>query len=557
MTPVLTLELQTSSPKQTLDQNAATMANSIAPNGRFTDILAGLSVPSPSVEDVPSESKTANSEVAETDTQIEVTGSEEDDEIIIKRRNTTAIETFALPSERYEGQGEVVPISQKTTVISQAISAEPAVFEEQKPNETNRLLPGPTVSGEGHPETVRRARAQDTRSPEFQPTRFASTEAQTRPDLENDQQFPRHALQTFHEAIGGNVTRNNTQPEVPTKLQNWAFAEAKTRSGDHAKNHDESTGRIRLNETVLKQTHHAASASRSPMERVVEKAPDGIRSLDLDPQLAKSSSEFAFTAPVVAKPVSNSAPTDAQNQTTLSNHQANANLAIAQDTPIQVRSVDKIERSSENYHMPRDFRGAPANPKAAAPLRHASTQRSSALADSLETSAAEKSSVQSDTQERPLQSAVASAHPAALAPTFSGSMSQWSPVTQAHSPRIDAMTVNVVHSPDQLEVTLKPEELGRLSLKLETNQLGTQVLITAERGDTQDLARRHIEMLQAHLKDMGFENLSFAFAKEERHSPNNQSQSSEKTSIGAGMSAETTSHSQWTLNPSSGLDIKV
>lgn len=72
----------------------------------------------------------------------------------------------------------------------------------------------------------------------------------------------------------------------------------------------------------------------------------------------------------------------------------------------------------------------------------------------------------------------------------------------------------------QIDVALSPEDLGRLKIKLENVSSGPQITFFAERTDTQDMMRRQIEHLQQQFRQMGFENLSFAF--EQHGSAQNQ-----------------------------------
>ena len=122
-------------------------------------------------------------------------------------------------------------------------------------------------------------------------------------------------------------------------------------------------------------------------------------------------------------------------------------------------------------------------------------------------------------------------------------------------PRPDAMIVSVSQSSSALEVTLKPEELGRLSLKLETTPHGTLVIVSADKIETQDLARRHVDMLEKQLLDMGMQDLSFAFSQEPGGGQGNDDAGTfEHAEPEAQLFVAKTS-----LNgsPTTGLDIKV
>lgn len=63
-----------------------------------------------------------------------------------------------------------------------------------------------------------------------------------------------------------------------------------------------------------------------------------------------------------------------------------------------------------------------------------------------------------------------------------------------------------------VEITLNPEELGRLKLHLVTADGGLAVHVTAERPETMDLLRRHIGILDQEFLKLGFEDVAFSFA---------------------------------------------
>lgn len=65
-----------------------------------------------------------------------------------------------------------------------------------------------------------------------------------------------------------------------------------------------------------------------------------------------------------------------------------------------------------------------------------------------------------------------------------------------------------------VELRLQPEELGRLRLVITPAETGHTVLVTAERPETLDLVRRHIDLFSADLKERGFQNLDFSFGQE-------------------------------------------
>jgi hypothetical protein len=66
--------------------------------------------------------------------------------------------------------------------------------------------------------------------------------------------------------------------------------------------------------------------------------------------------------------------------------------------------------------------------------------------------------------------------------------------------------------PGTLEVALHPEDLGRVRLVFTPADAGLTISVQAERGETLEMLRRHIDLLERDLRDHGFANLSFDFA---------------------------------------------
>ena len=73
---------------------------------------------------------------------------------------------------------------------------------------------------------------------------------------------------------------------------------------------------------------------------------------------------------------------------------------------------------------------------------------------------------------------------------------------------IDVMP-QALHRP--VEITLSPDELGRVRMSVQNDDGVITVSIIAERADTLDLMRRHIDQLGQSFRAMGFESISFAF----------------------------------------------
>lgn len=65
------------------------------------------------------------------------------------------------------------------------------------------------------------------------------------------------------------------------------------------------------------------------------------------------------------------------------------------------------------------------------------------------------------------------------------------------------------------EITLNPEELGRVRLSLKSTDNVMAVVIMVERPETLELLRRHIDLFAADLGKLGYDGMSFEFAEQE------------------------------------------
>lgn len=63
-----------------------------------------------------------------------------------------------------------------------------------------------------------------------------------------------------------------------------------------------------------------------------------------------------------------------------------------------------------------------------------------------------------------------------------------------------------------VEITLSPDELGRVTISLHSDRDRLNVVLTAERPETLDLMRGNIDQLAQEFGDLGYADLSFAFA---------------------------------------------
>ena len=61
------------------------------------------------------------------------------------------------------------------------------------------------------------------------------------------------------------------------------------------------------------------------------------------------------------------------------------------------------------------------------------------------------------------------------------------------------------------EIALNPEELGRVRLRMTSVDQSITLQILAERPETNDLLRRHIEVLAQEFRALGYDSISFSF----------------------------------------------
>jgi len=64
------------------------------------------------------------------------------------------------------------------------------------------------------------------------------------------------------------------------------------------------------------------------------------------------------------------------------------------------------------------------------------------------------------------------------------------------------------------EIVLNPEELGRVRLSLAVDDNAIVLNVVAERSETQDLLRRHMDQLAQEFRELGYASISFTFGEE-------------------------------------------
>ena len=80
---------------------------------------------------------------------------------------------------------------------------------------------------------------------------------------------------------------------------------------------------------------------------------------------------------------------------------------------------------------------------------------------------------------------------------------------------VAAQMVNAMISAqsNKVGIALNPEELGRVRMVLSTTETGVLISIAAERPETLDLMRRHIDQLAEEFRNLGYTDIGFEFAE--------------------------------------------
>lgn len=120
--------------------------------------------------------------------------------------------------------------------------------------------------------------------------------------------------------------------------------------------------------------------------------------------------------------------------------------------------------------------------------------------------------------------ASASVSPSApsFAPQVGGSTQAPVPTSVAASapppPALQIATAVASEGPSasHIDVSLSPEELGHVRLRLAHGEAGLSVTITADRPETLDLLRRNIETLARDFQDIGYGDVNFSFGDQPR-----------------------------------------
>ena len=114
--------------------------------------------------------------------------------------------------------------------------------------------------------------------------------------------------------------------------------------------------------------------------------------------------------------------------------------------------------------------------------------------------------------------------------------------------------------PDRpVELALNPEELGRVRLTFTATDGGIHVAVMAERGETMDLLRRHIETLAQEFREMGYKDVKFEFSRNGQNDEQNKDSDAQNNADSDAISAQaqTLAPVQLSLEPTVGLDLRL
>ena len=109
-----------------------------------------------------------------------------------------------------------------------------------------------------------------------------------------------------------------------------------------------------------------------------------------------------------------------------------------------------------------------------------------------------------------------------------------------------------------VDITLNPEELGRVRLALTSTDTGMVMQVTAERPETLELLRRHISELGQEFQDIGYSDISFNFTGEGTHQAGqNDAEKTGKTDEHLDQAVENKIAISLSTSPTTGLDIRL
>lgn len=113
-----------------------------------------------------------------------------------------------------------------------------------------------------------------------------------------------------------------------------------------------------------------------------------------------------------------------------------------------------------------------------------------------------------------------------------------------------------------VEITLSPEELGRVRLTVSTTDSGATLMVVADRPETMDLIRRHLDILVQTFRDQGYSGLNVSLGNHGNSTFNQRGFVETGPTRADGSGTETLESTQASARPLSilpadGLDIRL
>ena len=100
-----------------------------------------------------------------------------------------------------------------------------------------------------------------------------------------------------------------------------------------------------------------------------------------------------------------------------------------------------------------------------------------------------------------------------------GALASSSRATNSELPRVAQQLIDVIpRRPNQsVEIVLNPEELGKVRMTITGNETQIVVSIQAERVETTELMRRHLDLLTEQYQSLGYSDIQYSFGGQKEH----------------------------------------
>lgn len=107
------------------------------------------------------------------------------------------------------------------------------------------------------------------------------------------------------------------------------------------------------------------------------------------------------------------------------------------------------------------------------------------------------------------------------------SLSVGIPPTSPQAIAAQIVQTSVANNGKKTELILEPAELGKLTLRMTTDERSITLFLSAERPETLDLLRRNIETLAQEFRALGYENVNFSFDSSDQSGADAEAESSQ------------------------------